>query len=364
MANTRIPIFNADAQTAYIDFETESTNGDGRQVVVIGSPSVNAAVAEVASLDPGPTSNAYGQVVRLAGSAQVQIAGSSGTIGVHLQSTGGTIGVRVGQIDGTTSVYLAQTAGTIWVKLVPETGLPAGLNAIGKLAANSGVDIGDVTINNATGAAAVNIQDGGNALTVDGTLTGITNSIAVHVLSTNGTMAVNVGKVDGTVAIYLHSTGGTLGVRVGQIDGSAAVHLVGTGGSLAVKIDPSYNVVNVSSTILLPSTVSGSTSGISASGVTLIAPEANHNIKVFAYSIQSTGAVSQAIIFGNGSGAGQTEFWRPLVTEGGVTGVQGANLAISPPGYIFATGVNTTLVLFGNDGGLVHYSIGYFKESA
>lgn len=36
--------------------------------------------------------------------------------------------------------------------------LNAGTNAIGKLAANSGVDIGDVTINNAAGAAAVIVQ--------------------------------------------------------------------------------------------------------------------------------------------------------------------------------------------------------------
>jgi len=39
------------------------------------------------------------------------------------------------------------------------------------LGANSGVDIGDVTINNAAGVAAVNIQDGGNSITVDGTIT-------------------------------------------------------------------------------------------------------------------------------------------------------------------------------------------------
>lgn len=37
----------------------------------------------------------------------------------------------------------------------------------GKIAANSGVDIGDVTINNASGAGAVNIQDGGNSVTID-----------------------------------------------------------------------------------------------------------------------------------------------------------------------------------------------------
>lgn len=49
--------------------------------------------------------------------------------------------------------------------------LPAGTNAIGKLAANDGVDIGDTTINNGSGASAVNIQDGGNTITVDGTVT-------------------------------------------------------------------------------------------------------------------------------------------------------------------------------------------------
>lgn len=37
--------------------------------------------------------------------------------------------------------------------------------------AQPGVDIGDVTINNGSGASAVNIQDGGNTITVDGTVT-------------------------------------------------------------------------------------------------------------------------------------------------------------------------------------------------
>lgn len=35
----------------------------------------------------------------------------------------------------------------------------------------SGTDIGDVTINNANGGSAVNIQDGGNTITVDGAVT-------------------------------------------------------------------------------------------------------------------------------------------------------------------------------------------------
>jgi hypothetical protein len=37
--------------------------------------------------------------------------------------------------------------------------------------AQPGVDIGDVTVNNGSGASAVNIQDGGNTITVDGTVT-------------------------------------------------------------------------------------------------------------------------------------------------------------------------------------------------
>ncbi len=48
--------------------------------------------------------------------------------------------------------------------------LPTGA-ATSALQTQPGVDIGDVTVNNAAGAAAVNVQDGGNSLTVDGSVT-------------------------------------------------------------------------------------------------------------------------------------------------------------------------------------------------
>lgn len=51
----------------------------------------------------------------------------------------------------------------------------------------TGTDIGDVTINNASGASAVNIQDGGNTITVDGT-------VAV----TNAGITTIAGAVSGT----------------------------------------------------------------------------------------------------------------------------------------------------------------------
>lgn len=58
------------------------------------------------------------------------------------------------------------------------------------LGANSGVDIGDVTINNASGASAVNVQDGGNSITVDGTVAA----------TQSGTWTVQPGNTANTTA--------------------------------------------------------------------------------------------------------------------------------------------------------------------
>jgi hypothetical protein len=50
----------------------------------------------------------------------------------------------------------------------------------------SGTDIGDVTVNNASGGSAVNIQDGGNTITVDGAVTA--NIGTVGTLATEATL--------------------------------------------------------------------------------------------------------------------------------------------------------------------------------
>lgn len=170
-----------------------------------------------------------------------------------------------------------------------------------------------------------------------------------------------------------------------RLAGSASVQLVGQATTLAVSLDPGHelgSIKSINSTVSVafsPAkpiiladmqgtasifTVSGSTSGVSVSGVTLIAPSASYNFKIFAYSIQTTGVVSMTPRFTNGAGSTPTDFWRPLITAASSTSAPiGANLAVNPPGYLFATGVNTTLALL-NDGSLVHYSVSYIKESA
>ena len=259
MSDTRLPVFNADGATAYIDLRTESTNGDGRQVIVFGDPAVNDAVAGVVSADPGPTSAAYGVVMRLAGSA-----------------------------------------------------------------------------------------------TITGSLTGITNSIAAHILSTGGTLQV---KTDPSSAIQISNAPTITGIT-----NSISAHILSTGGTINVQIKPGALLTTPGHTASI-FTVTGSTSGGTTSGVTLIAPSASYNFKIFAYSLQTTGLVSSAWRFTNGAGS-ETELWRPLITAAGSSLPIGANMAVTPPGFIFATGVSTTLALKSDSGSLVHYSVSYIKESA
>ena len=68
------------------------------------------------------------------------------------------------------------------------------------LGANDGVDIGDVTINNASGVSAVNIQDGGNSITVDAVDLDIRN--LTHVASQD---SVRIG--DGTDLLEINADG-------------------------------------------------------------------------------------------------------------------------------------------------------------
>jgi hypothetical protein len=63
------------------------------------------------------------------------------------------------------------------------------------LASNSGVDVGDVTINNTAGAGAVNIQDGGNSITVDGTVA-VSGSVAVTGTFYQATQPVSATDLD------------------------------------------------------------------------------------------------------------------------------------------------------------------------
>lgn len=86
-------------------------------------------------------------------------------------TAGGNLKVSLEEIDGAVDLATETTLSAINTKLV------------------SGTDIGDVTINNGSGAGAVNIQDGGNSITVDGTV------------SANQSGTWDINNVSGTVSL-------------------------------------------------------------------------------------------------------------------------------------------------------------------
>lgn len=94
------------------------------------------------------------------------------------------------------------------------------------LGANSGVDIGDVTINNSTGASAVNVQDGGNSLTVDGSVT-VTQGTGtnLHAVIDSGTVSTitNVVHVDDNSSTLSVDDGGSSLTVDGSVSVSGAV---------------------------------------------------------------------------------------------------------------------------------------------
>ena len=147
---------------ASIDSRTEATNGNHRQVVVLGDPSTNAGVA--------PVDAAAGLKVDLGADNDVVVTAAATSIGKaeDVASADADVGVPAMAVrkdtpadtSGTDGDYemLQMDNGRLWVSATIDAALPAGTNAIGKLAANDGVDIGDV---GAEGTVAHDAADSG-----------------------------------------------------------------------------------------------------------------------------------------------------------------------------------------------------------
>lgn len=310
----------------------------------------------------------------------VSVASASGTIGVYISGTAGTLQVQnttsgtvsIGAKDGTFAVYFSPSNPKVNLGTDSITGVDRVRNVVdGTLTTVTGVDrvrnLIDGTISTVTSLGTVTRVDRVMNL-IDGTLSTVTGVDRVrNVVDGTLTLVTTVNRVnnliDGTVRVG-NITGSTLQVNVGTIAGTAAVYLHSTSGTVNVQLKPGAILTNSGHTAEI-FIVSGSTSGGTTSGVTLIAPSASYNFKVFAYSLQTTAIVANVWRFCNGSGASQTEFWRPLVISSETTSTpKGANFGVQPPGFIFATGTSTTLVLHSDAGSLVHYSVSYIKESA
>lgn len=115
--------------------------------------------------------------------------------------------------------------------------------------ANNGVDIGDVTINNAGGASAVNIQDGGNSITVDGTVA--VSNASFPVTDNAGSLTVDAPV---TTPVFVRLSDGSSAISALPITDNAGSITVDNGGTFAVQAAQSgtWNITNVSGTVSLP----------------------------------------------------------------------------------------------------------------
>jgi hypothetical protein len=155
-----------------------SAEGDYEQL----HTDVNGKLWAIAELSAGTA--AIGKLTANSGVdiGDVDVTSCALPTGAATETTLGTVHGHVDSIDTKTpalgqalaaaSVPVVLTAAQL-TTLTP----PAAITgfATSALQTQPGVDIGDVTINNSTGASAVNIQDGGNTITVDGTVA-VTNA--------------------------------------------------------------------------------------------------------------------------------------------------------------------------------------------
>ena len=189
------------------------------------------------------------------GSLRVTIASDNSALAVS-QSGTWTLSTltNIQQFNGTAismkaaSTAAAATDTSLVVALSPNSPLPAGTNGIGKLTANDGIDIGDVTINNLIGNGAyVRVTDGTNVMpTGDAAARGVfhritdgTNTAAVIV--TINSLKTDLSSVAGTATV----TGGVAGTQgVGGVAASGtATASAGNPlltGAIATTAAPSY----------------------------------------------------------------------------------------------------------------------------
>lgn len=165
---------------AYAPNTPGSSGGGGDGAILDGaSATIKATVKDYTNANPLTVIivDTNGDVV--AGGSSVSVVNGAGVDAVNIQDGGNSITVD-GTVSVTEPVSVDDNGGSLTVdgvffqatQPISAAALPLPLGAAtAALQTQPGVDVGDVTVNNAAGASAVNIQDGGNTITVDGAVT-------------------------------------------------------------------------------------------------------------------------------------------------------------------------------------------------
>lgn len=182
--------------------------------------------------------------------AEVNVRVSAATSAPFVRRTDATAGSNVGwfggltmaggsvstaaptYVNGYTDALSLDLAGNLRTAASLVGSLPAGTNAIGKLAANSGVDIGTVAISQSLGA---------NKIVIDQTTPGTTNRVDVGVFPDNE--PINIAQLGGIATNLNNGTSGTGTLRVTMASNSTGV--LASIGSITTSIVPGVAATNL-----------------------------------------------------------------------------------------------------------------------
>lgn len=268
--------------------EVEVKNDSGNPVPVSGTVSISGTVPVSGPLTDTqlratavPVSGTFFQATQpISGTVTANAGTNLNTSALALESGGNLAAIKtdVDKLTFTSTRLLVDGSGVTQPVSAASLPLPAGASTAA-LQTQPGVDIGDVTINNTSGAGAVNIQDGGNSITVDGSIS-VSNFPATQPVSgtvaatQSGTWTVQPGntanttawKVDGSAVTqpvsgtFFQATqpvSGTVTANAGTgnftvVQATAANLNATVTGTVAATQSGTWNITNVSGTVSLP----------------------------------------------------------------------------------------------------------------
>lgn len=177
---------------------------------------------------------------------------ASGALYVNFTNT--TIAVTATNLDIRDLTHVSDS-----VRLGDGTDL-TNVTAAGELnvlaTAQPGVDIGDVTVNNAAGAAAVNIQDGGNSITVDGAVTVSATDLDIRDL----TLAQDAVKISANTTA--NAVDNPIFVQVvSDVITSTEIHDYDTSSAVAADASDNHDYTVAGTTFLLKSVIAAFSGG-------------------------------------------------------------------------------------------------------
>lgn len=167
------------------------------------------------------------------------------------------------------------------------------------------------------------------------------------IIDSNGYLLVNL--TTGTVS--LSSTLVTISPQAGTSLATTKVTVDNT-------VTTSFS--NSGVTVSIGRSLSSSSGTVTATQVTLVLAGSNKT-KVYAFSLTTTSTTGVIASFMHGSQSGP-ELWRVLLQAPSGAN-SGANLAVSPPTWLFATPSAGNLILFLSTSVRVDYSIAWFDEA-